>query len=101
MYVSSPINHQKPTELPEKCRTELQAILDKIAVALGGRAAEELFVERITTGASDDLDKAGRFLGGKIRGESHGKIPTRSRKSCDVMVFFPSNVFLENKDIWI
>lgn len=34
-----------------------EAILDKIAVALGGRAAEELFVEKITTGASDDLDK--------------------------------------------
>merc|ERR1712070_359052 len=30
---------------------------DKIAVALGGRAAEELFVGRISTGASDDLDK--------------------------------------------
>lgn len=34
-----------------------EAILDKIAVALGGRAAEDLFVKRITTGASDDLDK--------------------------------------------
>merc|ERR1719277_2119193 len=34
-----------------------EAILDKIAVALGGRAAEEIFVGRITTGASDDLDK--------------------------------------------
>ena len=28
------------------------------AVALGGRAAEELFVGKISTGASDDLDKA-------------------------------------------
>lgn len=34
-----------------------EAILDKIAVTLGGRAAEELFVGRISTGASDDLDK--------------------------------------------
>lgn len=34
-----------------------EAILDRIAVALGGRAAEELFVGRISTGASDDLDK--------------------------------------------
>eukprot|EP00930_Biecheleria_cincta_P004299 TRINITY_DN105205_c0_g1_i1.p1 TRINITY_DN105205_c0_g1~~TRINITY_DN105205_c0_g1_i1.p1 ORF type:complete len:795 (+),score=149.55 TRINITY_DN105205_c0_g1_i1:40-2424(+) len=34
-----------------------ETILDKIAVALGGRAAEELFVGRISTGASDDLDK--------------------------------------------
>eukprot|EP00929_Paragymnodinium_shiwhaense_P020395 TRINITY_DN13616_c0_g1_i1.p1 TRINITY_DN13616_c0_g1~~TRINITY_DN13616_c0_g1_i1.p1 ORF type:complete len:851 (-),score=303.72 TRINITY_DN13616_c0_g1_i1:316-2868(-) len=34
-----------------------EAILDKIAVSLGGRAAEEIFVGRISTGASDDLDK--------------------------------------------
>eukprot|EP00746_Dinoflagellata_sp_MGD_P142464 gnl/MRDRNA2_/MRDRNA2_75422_c0_seq1.p1 gnl/MRDRNA2_/MRDRNA2_75422_c0~~gnl/MRDRNA2_/MRDRNA2_75422_c0_seq1.p1 ORF type:complete len:856 (-),score=209.53 gnl/MRDRNA2_/MRDRNA2_75422_c0_seq1:17-2584(-) len=34
-----------------------EAILDKMAVALGGRAAEELFVGQISTGASDDLDK--------------------------------------------
>eukprot|EP00927_Polykrikos_kofoidii_P071123 TRINITY_DN6744_c0_g1_i2.p1 TRINITY_DN6744_c0_g1~~TRINITY_DN6744_c0_g1_i2.p1 ORF type:complete len:866 (-),score=183.97 TRINITY_DN6744_c0_g1_i2:64-2418(-) len=34
-----------------------EAILDKIAVALGGRAAEDLFVGRISTGAADDLDK--------------------------------------------
>lgn len=34
-----------------------EAILDKIAVSLGGRAAEELFVGTISTGASDDLDK--------------------------------------------
>jgi ATP-dependent Zn protease len=32
-----------------------QSILDKMAVALGGRAAEELFVGKISTGASDDL----------------------------------------------
>jgi len=31
--------------------------LDKIAVSLGGRAAEEIFVGRISTGAADDLDK--------------------------------------------
>ncbi|SOS79233.1 ATP-dependent zinc metalloprotease FTSH, putative [Plasmodium sp. gorilla clade G1] len=33
------------------------AILDKIAVILGGRAAEELFIGKITTGAIDDLNK--------------------------------------------
>ncbi|KJP87637.1 hypothetical protein AK88_02665 [Plasmodium fragile] len=33
------------------------AILDKVAVILGGRAAEELFIGRITTGAIDDLNK--------------------------------------------
>eukprot|EP00927_Polykrikos_kofoidii_P027404 TRINITY_DN2411_c0_g2_i1.p1 TRINITY_DN2411_c0_g2~~TRINITY_DN2411_c0_g2_i1.p1 ORF type:complete len:896 (-),score=169.82 TRINITY_DN2411_c0_g2_i1:158-2758(-) len=34
-----------------------ESILDKIAVSLGGRAAEDLFVGGISTGASDDLDK--------------------------------------------
>eukprot|EP00440_Ansanella_granifera_P024123 gb/GFBE01026201.1/.p1 GENE.gb/GFBE01026201.1/~~gb/GFBE01026201.1/.p1 ORF type:complete len:833 (+),score=220.58 gb/GFBE01026201.1/:1-2499(+) len=34
-----------------------EMILDRIAVALGGRAAEELFVKKISTGAADDLDK--------------------------------------------
>merc|ERR1719443_1858342 len=34
-----------------------ETILDKIAVALAGRAAEELFTGQISTGASDDLDK--------------------------------------------
>merc|ERR1712070_1031804 len=44
--------------LPEEMSLYSQeAILDKIAVSLGGRAAEELFVGRISTGASDDLDK--------------------------------------------
>merc|ERR1719329_725491 len=44
--------------LPEEMSLYSQeAILDKIAVSLGGRAAEELFVGKISTGASDDLDK--------------------------------------------
>jgi AFG3 family protein len=44
--------------LPEEMSLHSQeAILDKIAVSLGGRAAEELFVGKISTGASDDLDK--------------------------------------------
>jgi len=34
-----------------------ESILDKMAVALAGRAAEELFVGKVTTGASDDLDR--------------------------------------------
>lgn len=43
-----------PQEMSLHSREE---ILDKIAVTLGGRAAEELFVGKISTGASDDLDK--------------------------------------------
>ncbi|SCN12716.1 ATP-dependent zinc metalloprotease FTSH, putative [Plasmodium malariae] len=34
-----------------------EQILDKIAVILGGRASEELFIGKITTGAIDDLNK--------------------------------------------
>lgn len=34
-----------------------EAILDRICVTLGGRAAEDLFIGSITTGASDDLKK--------------------------------------------
>ena len=34
------------------------AMLDKIAVLLGGRTAEELFCEDVTTGASNDLERA-------------------------------------------
>jgi AFG3 family protein len=34
-----------------------EAIKDRMCMALGGRAAEALFFNRITTGASDDLDK--------------------------------------------
>jgi len=44
--------------LPDELRLlPQQALLDKIAVLLGGRAAEETFIGRITTGAVDDLDK--------------------------------------------
>lgn len=34
-----------------------EQILDRISVSLGGRAAEKLFFDSVTTGASDDLDK--------------------------------------------
>ncbi|MBE0618476.1 MAG: ATP-dependent zinc metalloprotease FtsH [Proteobacteria bacterium] len=33
-------------------------LLDRIAVLLGGRAAEEIFLAQLTTGAGDDIDKA-------------------------------------------
>ncbi|GFE53147.1 ATP-dependent metalloprotease family protein [Babesia ovis] len=38
-----------------------EALLDKVAVMLGGRAAEDIFVGRITTGATDDLNKVTRM----------------------------------------
>merc|ERR550514_2077836 len=43
-----------------------EAILDKIAVSLGGRAAEELFVGKVSTGASDDLDKVTKMAYGMV-----------------------------------
>ncbi|XP_026193577.1 uncharacterized protein LOC34619019 [Cyclospora cayetanensis] len=42
-----------PVELYEK-----EALLDRIAVCLAGRAAEELFMECISSGAVDDIEKA-------------------------------------------
>ena len=46
--------------LPEEDRflESRSAMLDSIAVLLGGRTAEELFCDDITTGASNDLERA-------------------------------------------
>lgn len=44
--------------LPEERQiTPSQAILDEICSTLGGRAAEELFLGRISTGAANDLER--------------------------------------------
>lgn len=44
--------------LPEERQiTPTQAILDEICATLGGRAAEELFMGRISTGAANDLER--------------------------------------------
>ena len=44
--------------LPEERRiTPTQALLDEICSTLGGRAAEELFLGRISTGAANDLER--------------------------------------------
>lgn len=44
--------------LPEERQIEpAQAILDQICATLGGRAAEELFLGRISTGAANDLER--------------------------------------------
>ena len=46
-------------ELPaDRFVHSLDFFLDRITKALGGRAAEEVFFERITTGASNDLQQA-------------------------------------------
>jgi cell division protease FtsH len=47
---------QLPTE--DRYLTTKKEILDKLAVLLGGRAAEEIFFDEITTGAQNDLSKA-------------------------------------------
>ena len=44
--------------LPEERQiTPTQALLDEICATLGGRAAEELFLGRISTGAANDLER--------------------------------------------
>jgi len=34
-----------------------EELLDMVKTALGGRIAEEIFYESVTTGASDDINK--------------------------------------------
>lgn len=43
-----------------------EQLIDMIKVALGGRAAEEIFFKRITTGASDDLKKVTQIATGIV-----------------------------------
>ncbi len=44
--------------LPEERQiTPTQALLDEICATLGGRAAEELFLGRVSTGAANDLER--------------------------------------------
>ncbi len=43
-----------------------EALIDRMCMALGGRAAEELSFGRITTGASDDLDKVTQIAYGMV-----------------------------------
>ena len=50
------VTMQLPTE-DRYCMTNLQ-ILDNICVLLGGRVAEELFMRQMTTGASNDFERA-------------------------------------------
>ncbi len=48
--------------LPEERQiTPTQALLDEICSLLGGRAAEELFIGHISTGAANDLERATKF----------------------------------------
>lgn len=47
---------QRPTE--DRYVLDEDELLDKIAVLLGGRCSEQIFCEKISTGASDDLAKA-------------------------------------------
>lgn len=47
--------------LEDKYLTSRGEILNRLAVLLGGRCAEELIFDEITTGASDDLSKASAY----------------------------------------
>lgn len=52
-----------PDELSLYTREQLE---DMIKVALAGRVAEEMFFQRITTGASDDLKKCNKIATGIV-----------------------------------
>lgn len=43
-----------------------QALLDMICTALGGRIAEDIFFNKITTGASDDIKKVTQIAQGLV-----------------------------------
>ena len=76
-------------QLPEEDRflQSREQMLDEIAVFLGGRTAEELFCDDITTGASNDLERATKMaremvtrygmteaLGAQIFGEAQHEV---------------------------
>ncbi|MBQ3338959.1 MAG: cell division protein FtsH, partial [Atopobiaceae bacterium] len=76
-------------QLPEEDRflKTREEMLDEIAVLLGGRTAEELFCDDITTGASNDLERATKMaremvtrygmteaLGAQIFGEAQHEV---------------------------
>ena len=43
-----------------------EALIDMIKVALGGRISEEIFFEKVTTGASDDIKKVTQIAQGLV-----------------------------------
>lgn len=43
-----------------------EAIIDMICVSLGGRVAEEIFFNKITTGAADDIKKVTQMAGALV-----------------------------------
>lgn len=51
---------------PENSLQTEQEIKDTIAVALGGRIAEEVFFGEVTTGAADDLQKVYRYASAMV-----------------------------------
>ena len=52
-----------PAEVALKNKQEM---LDMVKVALGGRIAEELFYDSVTTGASDDINKVTQIVQGLV-----------------------------------
>jgi cell division protease FtsH len=70
---------QVPTE--DRFLMTQRELEDKIAVLLGGRAAEELVFAEISTGAQDDLSKATDIARAMVR--SYGMSPTLGARSFD------------------
>ena len=53
-----------PAEVALKNKEEL---LDMVKTALGGRVAEEIFYDSVTTGASDDINKVTQIVNGLVQ----------------------------------
>ena len=44
-----------------------EQLLDMVKTALGGRIAEEIFYDSVTTGASDDINKVTQIVNGLVQ----------------------------------
>jgi cell division protease FtsH len=73
-------------QVPERDRYlfDREYILDRLAILMGGRAAEELIVNAVTSGAADDLKQATRLARKMVlelgMGEDVGHMSLRSEQ---------------------
>ena len=70
-----------------------EQIFDRICMALGGRVAEEIFFNRITTGAQDDLRKITQMAYSQVRFSRKRKKKISSRFLLPFFVCFSSRSF--------
>jgi AFG3 family protein len=55
-----------------------EQLLDRVCAALGGRAAEEVMIGRISTGAQNDLEKVTQMAYAQVGGAVWGRAAVNS-----------------------